>query len=151
MSAAVMFPAAIFSGLFTASSSSTRALSRRGDSGRENIAAGCPAQTPERSSRDLQPFHLAGRAPVEHQLAERRPAMAIAAEQAPFGVGVALVVEIARRAFELEGREVHLDLAEMLHIRILRFLRRLDPGRAALEHFGDDVCDMLALPPELLG
>src|SRR5579862_6064547 len=76
--------------------------------------------------------------PLLQQLREGAPAVPIAAEQGPFRIRLAFVVEVARRAEALEIGQVDFQRLEMLYVIILCLLTRLDDCRAALEHFADD-------------
>src|SRR3546814_18328982 len=77
--------------------------------------------------------------------------MAPAAEQAPFRLVLAFIVEIARRAVVLEFGQIDFQFLEAAHVFVLCGLTRLDGLDAALERFADDVSDVAALLAELLG
>src|SRR3546814_9850930 len=61
------------------------------------------------------------------------------------------VVEIAGRAFALELREIESRAAQRLHPLFLSLGARLHGLEPALQRFTNDVCDVIALPAELLG
>src|SRR5207245_602128 len=79
------------------------------------------------------------------------PAQTPAAEQEPFGLLVALIGEVAWRAFGQERREIQRNFLEALNIGILRFLARLDRGYAPLQRLADDPGGMVRLLAELFG
>lgn len=95
--------------------------------------------------------HVTVFAPIADDLFEGFPARAIGFAQIPAILrGIAIVVEIARRAFLLKEGNVDCRRTDKVHPGFLCLESWLDRSQAAVERFLDDVGDVVALPAELV-
>src|SRR3546814_8226697 len=100
---------------------------------------------------ERQSLEIAIVSPLPHQRFERLPARPIRFAEIPADLFRTFVVEIAGRAFALELREIESRAAQRLHPLFLSLGARLHGLEPALQRFTNDVCDVIALPAELLG
>src|SRR5260370_39437652 len=95
-------------------------------------------------------LHFSFGGPLRQQPCEGYPAGPVGFAGRPAKFLRSLAVEIARRAFTLEPRDIDRSLADGFDPGVLGRLARLHDRRTARERLFDDVRDVTAMPTHLL-